>query len=256
MRTVTEPVVVCTAVHKAYGSRTVLRGLSLSVQAGESVALVGLNGAGKTTLLRCLLDFQRADQGTLTLHGHRSRDAAARAGLAFLPERFQAPAFLTGLEFLQLSARLHGQPWQADRAAAQCADLALAWTDLAAPVSRLSKGSGQKLGLAACLLSQKALYILDEPLSGLDVQARALAIRALLQLRKEGRTLLFTCHEPADIDVLCNRMALLHGGMLRFEGTPDQLRRHQACQSLEQAVLDCLASTAGSAQPAVPLAPA
>jgi len=222
---------------KSFAGRQVLQGLTLRIAEGESLALVGLNGAGKTTLLRCLLDFQRPQAGSATLGGVSSRRAEARRRVAFLPERFLAPTFLTGIEFLQLSARLHEQRWDPARAEARCAALALDWPALRQPVARLSKGNSQKLGLAACLLSNRRIYILDEPLSGLDVQARVLALDQLLHLREEGCTLLFTCHEPADVDVLCHRLALLHQGSLRFCDTPARLRALYPGRTLAESVL-------------------
>jgi ABC-2 type transport system ATP-binding protein len=211
-------------LRKAFAGRSVLAGISLSIGAGESMALVGLNGAGKTTLLRCLLDFQRADSGGTTIGAVRTSEARSRSQLAFLPERFAPPYFLSGHEFLALSARLHDRAWEENTARMRCDQLALDWGELGKRVSRLSKGTTQKLGLAACLLSHKRVYILDEPLSGLDVQARVLAMRQLLRLREEGCTLLFTCHEPADLDVLCHRVAVLHQGRLHFCDTPGALR--------------------------------
>lgn len=242
-----EPAIEISGLCKSFGSRQVLDRLSLVVGRGESLALVGLNGAGKTTLLRCLLDFQRADRGELRLDGIDCREARARQGLAFLPERFQAPAFLSGIEFLRLSARLNEHAWDAEEARQRCGRLALDWRQLGQPVGRLSKGTGQKLGLAACLLSKKRTYILDEPLSGLDVQARVLVLDQLLQLREEGCTLLFTCHEPADVDRLSHRVALLHQGALRFCDTPARLRAQYPGDSLEDAVLACLDAPAASA---------
>jgi ABC-2 type transport system ATP-binding protein len=248
MRAMTQAAIEIVDVHKRFGSRQVLDGITLHIGTGESVALVGLNGAGKTTLLRCLLDFQRPDRGELAIGGISTRKAEARNELAFLAERLLPPAFLTGLEFLQLSARLHQQRWDFAAAKACCGRLALDWSELGKPVRRLSKGTGQKLGLAACLLSGKRVYILDEPLSGLDVQARALALSELLRLREEGCTLLFTCHEPADLDRLCRRVAILHRGQLHFCDTPDALRARYASSDLERAVLACLAQAGTVAQ--------
>jgi len=229
---------------KSFAGRLVLEGITLRVGAGESLALIGLNGAGKTTLLRCLLDFQRPEQGQARLAGIPCHRPEARQQVAFLPERFQPPTFLTGQEFLRLAADLYQVAWDAADARRRCEALALDWAALQRPVGRLSKGNAQKLGLAACLLSQKALYILDEPFSGLDVQARKLALDQLLRLREEGRTLLFTCHEPADVDLLCHRLALLHQGRVHYCDTPMRLRARHPAPSLEQSVLACLAAPA------------
>ena len=240
---------------KSYAGRRVLEGITLQVQAGESLALIGLNGAGKTTLLRCLLDFQRPEQGSVRLGGIPGHSPKARRRVAFLPERFQPPTFLTGREFLRLAAELHEVAWDPAATRRRCEALALDWDALRQPVGRLSKGNAQKLGLAACLLSEKALYILDEPFSGLDVQARRLALDQLLRLREEGRTLLFTCHEPADVEALCHRLALLHEGRLRFCDTPDALRARHPAGRLEDSLLACLDAYAASDRAGAPVAP-
>lgn len=244
MAVMTNRVIEIDDVSKRLSGATILRSVSLQVAEGESVAMIGLNGAGKTTLLRCLLDFQRPDSGSVRIDGCSSARAVARTRLAFLPERFLPPAFLTGIEFLQLSASLHGQPWKPELARMRCGELDLDWASLGNAVSSLSKGMTQKLGLAACLLSLKRLYIMDEPLSGLDVQARALAIAQLQKLRDEGCTLLFTSHEPEDLEHLCDRLAVLDRGQLQFCDTPAALCERFSSESLKSAVLACLAHAA------------
>lgn len=99
----------------------------------------------------------------------------------------------------------------------------------------------QKLGLAACLLSNKELLVLDEPMSGLDPKARALFKQELRGLRAAGRTVLLTSHALADIEELCDRMAILHLGQLKFAGTPDELRGMFGASGLEEAFLACIA---------------
>ena len=111
---------------------------------------------------------------------------------------------------------------------------------LAKPVRAFSKGMTQKLGLAACLLSSKALYVLDEPTSGLDPKARALLKRQLRAVRDDGRTIFLTSHALADVDELCDRMAVIHRGALRFSGTPAELRARHSADNLEQAFLACI----------------
>jgi ABC-2 type transport system ATP-binding protein len=104
----------------------------------------------------------------------------------------------------------------------------------------------QKLGLAACLLSGKDLYILDEPSSGLDPKARALLKAQLRAARNAGKTVFFTSHALADVDELCDQMAVIHRGQLRFAGTPDQLRKRHSAASLEQAFLACIEEQAAA----------
>jgi ABC-2 type transport system ATP-binding protein len=105
----------------------------------------------------------------------------------------------------------------------------------------------QKLGLAACLLSGKELFVFDEPTSGLDPKARALLKHELRELRKTRHTLFFTSHALADVGEMCDRMAILHGGRLQFAGTPDELVRKFAADNIEQAFLACISRHAVAA---------
>jgi ABC-2 type transport system ATP-binding protein len=98
----------------------------------------------------------------------------------------------------------------------------------------------QKLGLAACLLSRKELYILDEPTSGLDPKARALLKAQLRELKQQAHTMFFTSHALADVAEICDRMAVIHAGSLRYAGTPDAFCRQYASSDLEQAFLRCI----------------
>ena len=109
-------------------------------------------------------------------------------------------------------------------------------------VSESSYELGQKLGLAACFLARKDLYLLDEPTSGLDPKARALLKRKLRTIRAEGRTIFLTSHSLADVEELCDSMAVIHRGELRFAGTPGQLRAAYGSETLEQAFLACIDS--------------
>jgi len=111
---------------------------------------------------------------------------------------------------------------------------------LQSPVRSFSKGMTQKLGLAACLLSDKRLFVLDEPSSGLDPKARALLKRELLALRDRGRTLFLTSHLLADVEQLCDRMAVLHAGSLRFVGAPSELLAQHGTSDMESAFLACI----------------
>src|SRR5262245_45601517 len=236
----TAPALSFARVHNRYGTAIALNDFSLEVTAGQTFGLVGMNGAGKTTLIKCMLDFSEADSGTIQIFGIASLITRSRSRLAFLPERFNPPYYLTGRDFLRYMLQLQDVDYREQDAEQILDALDLDRSALAKPVRAFSKGMTQKLGLAACLLGGKDLYVLDEPTSGLDPKARALLKDQLRRARDAGRTIFFTSHALADVDELCDRMAVIHGGELRFVGTPGELRERHAAVTLEQAFLACI----------------
>ncbi|MFZ5557930.1 MAG: ABC transporter ATP-binding protein [Pseudomonadota bacterium] len=232
------------AIRKSYGRLDALRSVSFRVGAGRSIALVGVNGAGKTTLLKSLLDFCAIDGGTIRIFGEDHRRPESRSRLAFLPERFTPPYYLSGREFLNLVLTLQRHPYDDGEAAAVLAELDLDPAALDRPARSLSKGMTQKLGLSACFLAGKDLLVLDEPMSGLDPKARVLVKHVLERLRREGRTLFFTTHALADVEEVCDEMVILHAGQVRFAGDAAALRaRHGGCD-LESAFLQSIGEPA------------
>jgi len=235
-----EPFVRFRGVNKSFGRAEVLRGIDLDLQPGSCVGLTGVNGAGKTTLIKCLLDFCEIDSGAIEVHGMEHRRPQARGRLAFLPERFTPPYFLTGREFIAMMLALLGRAYEEEPVRAMLAALDLDDSSLDKPVRQYSKGMTQKLGLAACFLSQRDLYVLDEPMSGLDPRARARAKAMLLRLKSEGRTLFLTTHSLSDVEDVCDQITILHGGRLAYSGTPGGLLGHYEESSLEGAFLKCI----------------
>jgi ABC-2 type transport system ATP-binding protein len=236
----TIPAIEFKSIVKHYGSKAALRQIDLSIAPGEFFGLVGMNGAGKTTLLKCLLDFCAVDAGQIEIFGIDHRNTLARQPLAFLPERFMPPYYLYGSDFLKYMLQLQDMPFDRAKAIMMLGALDLDVSALAKPVRDYSKGMTQKLGLAACFLARKQLYVLDEPMSGLDPRARALLKAKLHQMKTEGCTLFFSSHALADVDEICDRMAILHDGQLRFVGTPAQCREQFQSETLEQAYLKCI----------------
>ncbi len=226
---------------KRYGKKTALRGVSLDIAGGEFFGLVGMNGAGKTTLIKCLFDFCAVDQGTIDIFGVSNRRTESRRPIAFLPERFMPPYYLTGRDFLGYALKLQGIAYDQAEAEATLRSLDLDPSALTRPVRSYSKGMTQKLGLSACFMARKDLYILDEPMSGLDPKARALLKARLQAMRSSNRTLFFSSHALADVEEICDRMAILHDGELRFVGSPAQCRAEYGTDTLEQAFMKCIA---------------
>ncbi len=234
-------------VLKSFGRTQVLRGISFDVRPGELFGLVGVNGAGKTTLLKCLLDFCGISGGSIEIFGTPHHLTASRRRLAFLPERFNPAYYLTGEDFIRYVLAMQSVPFDRADAVRMLAGFDLDASALKKPVRAYSKGMTQKLGLAACLLSRKDLYIFDEPASGLDPKAHALLKARLQELKQAGHTVFFTSHALADVAELSDRVAVIHDGTLRFAGTPNELCARFGGGSLEKAFLSCIDDVAAPA---------
>jgi ABC-2 type transport system ATP-binding protein len=234
-----EPLVRFRGVTKSFGGAAALRGVDFDLPEGRCMGLAGLNGAGKTTLIKCLLDFCNLDSGTIEVRGVGHRQPRARAGVAFLPERFTAPYFLTGREFIAMMLQLFGQRYAETEVRETFSALDLDPGALDKPVRAYSKGMTQKLGLAACFLAGRDLYVMDEPMSGLDARARVRTKDLMSKLKAAGHTLLFTSHSLADIGEVCDDITVLHRGSLAYTGTPRELCERHGEPSLERAFLKC-----------------
>ena len=232
-----------TDVTKHYGKQKVLDDVSFTIKQGSFVGMVGENGAGKTTLIKCLLDFCDLQSGEIEIFNVDHRNTEARLRLAFLPERFVPPYFVTGHDFLHHMARMH-RPISGQTSGSQVMEIIAALDldpdALKKPVHALSKGMAQKLGLAAVLMSNKDLLVLDEPMSGLDPKARALLKRYLLDLKAKGKTLFFSTHLLADVETLCDEIIILHYGSSQFIGSPSACCDHYQAETLEEAYISSI----------------
>ena len=229
------------SLSKSYGKQDVLSNVSLEIEEGEFLGLIGINGAGKTTLIKCLLDFTRFDSGAISIFGEDSTRVQSRSRLAFLPEKFIPPYYLSGRDFIVYMHELHGVEYDNKKAEdmLRMLDFDPAYIDKS--VAQLSKGMSQKIGLAACLLSNKQLLLLDEPMSGLDPRARAYLKRYLLDKKEQGMTLFFSTHMLADVEALCDKVAILHQGKLSFVGSPVECCEKYEASNFEDAYLACVA---------------
>lgn len=227
-------------VSKRFGKTSALCSVSFGVPAGCIYGLIGLNGAGKTTLIKCLLDFTFPDSGDIRIFRVPATESRARGPLAYLPERFIPPSYLTGLEYLQMMSRLYGSAPQAARIEAAVAAIDLDPKYLSKRVSSYSKGSGQKLGIAAVLLSNRDLLVLDEPMSGLDPRARAFLKSEIKVAHGRGATVLFSSHSLADIEELCDSFTLLHQGEIRYTGGAKELCARTGAHTLDAAFLKAI----------------
>lgn len=221
----------------SYGKVQVLHDISFTVQANTCFGLIGLNGAGKTTLIKVLLGLREATGGTASVLGLPIGSANAKSRIAYLPEKFEPPPFLSGYEFIRFTQNLYGRSIETAAILEMADKLQLQHDALPRRVTSYSKGMRQKLGLMATLLANCPLVILDEPMSGLDPQARILVKDAILDYQKRGNTVVICSHILADLDEMCPEIAVLHQGHLAFNGSPAQLKAETGQLNLERAFL-------------------
>jgi ABC-2 type transport system ATP-binding protein len=202
--------------------------VDLAVERGTIFGLLGSNGAGKSTLIKMLTTILPPSSGTAAVAGHdivrEARIVRARTG--YVPQLVSADGALTGRENLVLSARLYGIP--REERARRIAD-ALAFMELDEAADRLVRGySGgmiRRLEIAQAMLHGPEVLFLDEPTIGLDPIARQAVWTRLRELRGRGdTTILLTTHDMEEAEVLCDRIAILHRGTVRAEGTLAELR--------------------------------
>ncbi len=192
-----------------------LEPLDLDVRRGEILGLLGPNGAGKTTTLKLLTGLLKPTRGQAWLLGRSVETTASRRALGFLPEQPYFYDYLNGIEYLELAGRLSGLPGAVacDRAREWLARVGLAAKSRLV-LRKYSKGMLQRLGLAAALVHDPELLILDEPMSGLDPFGRRDVRDLISEQREHGVTVLFSSHILPDVEMLCDRVAILIGGRL------------------------------------------
>lgn len=227
-------------VSKRYGNQHVLSGVDLTVLESEVHGLVGINGAGKTTLIKCLLDLVSINSGDIKISGINNIETRSRSFLAFLPEKFTPPYYLSGSEFLAYILKLYDVKFDVERIDSILLSLDFNPEFLSSPVRQLSKGMTQKLGLAACFLSGKKLLVLDEPMSGLDPRARAYLKKHLIDTKDPQVTMFVCTHLLSDVEAFCDKVSILHEGTIRFSGTPQACCQQYDTQDFESAYLACV----------------
>ncbi|RKY21835.1 MAG: ABC transporter ATP-binding protein [Planctomycetota bacterium] len=213
---------------KRFGDVLALDDLTLDVSRGEVVGLLGPNGAGKTTAIRLALGLAVPTAGSVRLFGRSPREAAARAGLGYLPGELALDPRLDGHAMLALNARLHAPgdaPPDATRVGELCERLGLSHADLSRPVRDDSSGTRQKLGLVAAWQHDPELLLLDEPTNALDPLVREAVFELLREAAAAGKAVLHSSHVLSEVDRSCNSVAVLRGGRLVERGSVSELRR-------------------------------
>ncbi len=214
-----------------------LQGVSFSVQPGEIFGLLGPNGAGKTTLIKVLLGIVRKSDGEARLFNRPAGDRAARRRVGYLPESHRLPRHLTANTAIEYYGGLSDVP---------AAEIRRRRPDLlklvglerwgTTSVAKFSKGMQQRLGLAQAMLHDPDLLILDEPTDGVDPGGRADIRRVLRELKERGKTIFLNSHLLQELELVCDRVAILRRGRVERIGTLDEVKQLAAGGRLEVAL--------------------
>jgi ABC-2 type transport system ATP-binding protein len=221
------PAVLIEKLQKRYGAVEAVKDVSLQIEPGEIFGLLGPNGAGKTTTIRCLCTLVNPDGGRIEVSGISVLDepVLARQRLGYVAQEVALDKVLTGRELLQLQAALYHIPRAIanDRINIVLSLLGLnEWADKR--TGTYSGGLKKRLDLAAGLLHQPDVLVLDEPTVGLDIESRVAVWNFLRQIRSEGTTILLTSHYLEEVDALADRVAIIDKGVVIASGKPSELK--------------------------------
>ena len=224
-----------THVEKRYGRKVhALKGVSLNVKRGEVFGLLGPNGAGKSTLVKILMTVVRPTRAEGFVLGEPVATKAALRRVGYLPENHRFPKYLTGRQTLDFFASLSG----ASRASRkkrlpELLDIVgmTAWADT--KISQYSKGMLQRVGIAQALAADPDLIVLDEPTDGVDPVGRRDIRDLLLRLKAEGKTVFLNSHLLSELEMICDRVAIMVGGQVMRYGTVAELAVTRRCYEIE-----------------------
>jgi ABC-2 type transport system ATP-binding protein len=207
----------------SFSKKPVFSHLNLSLNSGEVLAVVGHNGAGKTTLFHLILGYKFANSGEIKIFNKNVLVAQSREGLGYVPERAYLPLEQSFFSYLKYLAALQNiERDKRDSEAARVASLVGLNEVMHQPMKSYSKGMLQKTMLAQAILGDPQFIILDEPMSGLDPEARQ-DLRAQIQSwKKQGKTVLFSTHALDDVETLADRVMVLDQGKMMFSGTTNE----------------------------------
>jgi ABC-2 type transport system ATP-binding protein len=229
------PVVTTEQLSKTYRSGLIrqtrvpaLRDASLSVNAGEIFGLLGPNGAGKTTFIKILLSIVHPSSGSATILHEPLGSITIRRKSGYLPENHRYPSFLTGLETLLVFGRMHGLQTRTlkDKALSLLQVVGLKdWEKV--KIKKYSKGMLQRLGLAQALLNEPEIMFLDEPTDGVDPVGRKEIRDVLRELRNRGTTIFLNSHILSEVELICDRVAILNKGQIIKVGSVDSITKKE-----------------------------
>lgn len=223
-----QPVIRTDDLRKNYGAVEALKGVSLSVQPGEIFGLLGQNGAGKSTLIKILLGVVRKTEGDAELLGEPAGHASVRSRVGYLPEDHQFPGYHTGRSLLDFYGQLCGMSrTDRNRKIPEVLELVGIAKRMDSKIRTYSKGMKQRLGIAQSILHDPDVIFLDEPTDGVDPVGRR-EIRDLMQeLKSQHKTVFVNSHLLSEVELICDRVAIVQRGELVRLGTVADLTRQE-----------------------------
>jgi ABC-2 type transport system ATP-binding protein len=222
-------VLAARALRKSYRGKEALLGVDLEVGAGELLGLLGPNGAGKSTLTKIACGLVRPSSGVVEVLGRPAGSAPARAAIGYLAELFRFPGWCSADELLQLHQRLCGSPGGSSERA-ELLELVELGHAAGTRVETMSKGMQQRLGIAQALVGSPRLLLLDEPTSALDPVGRRIVRGLLEELRRRDVAVLLNSHLLSEVELVCDRVAIIADGKLVREGRPADLERSRGVE--------------------------
>ena len=224
-------------VSKMFGNLNALDDLSIDIEKGSIIGLVGSNGAGKTTLLRLLCGLYRPSKGDIVFlkDGEEKNIDKFREAVGILPESTGLYHRLTAWENIRYYSRLNGVSDSISWERTLRFSKALSFSnDLMRHTRGFSRGMRQKTAILRALAHGPEILLLDEPTAGLDVTSARLVRKLVLQLKEEGGTVIYSTHNLSEAEKVCDRILILHNGQLRFDGSPKNLMSETSTLSLEE----------------------
>ena len=234
-------------VCKRYGDRDAVKGISFSVKEGEIFGLLGPNGAGKTTTLRMISTILQITSGTINVCGYdvATEPDSVRKVISYLPEDAGAYKDLTGREYLKFIANFFAEGKEMEEMLEKALEVADLGERIDSKVDTYSKGMMRRLLIARAIMPSPKFAILDEVTSGLDV-INAFEIREIIkEIASSGVTILMSSHNMFEVELMCNRVAMINNGKIIEIGTPDELKEKFSAKNLEEVFIKAVKQSEG-----------
>ncbi|CAM3406094.1 MULTISPECIES: ATP-binding cassette domain-containing protein [Saccharibacillus] len=214
-----EPLLKVEALHKRYGNKTALREVSLQIEPGRIVGLVGSNGSGKSTLMRIVAGLLMPESGSVHIRGHRP-GTRSKSLVSFMPDHPSFESWMTVADALKFQQDFFAD-FDTDKSERMLEFMRLSRSD---KIASLSKGMQERLQLTLALSRRAALYLLDEPIGGVDPVARDHILDALIEFYEEDSSVIVSTHLIADIERIFDEVLMIRGGSLILQGDAEQIR--------------------------------